>query len=251
LTKKNAYDILLKYINDELEQKNILLKTGLIVDASVTDSLRKPRGISVYDIEEDRHELDQEQTDQEQTDEDTMPDNKDDAPSKPKRKMQSHVDTEAAWIKKNGKLHYGFKKHVGTDTNGLVISVITTPANESDMNHIKDVVEKSAPNKDARVFADKGYSSADNRNYLKEHGYKSGIMHKAVRGTPLTERQKQFNKIVSKTRYKIERTFGGIKRWFASREARYVGIKKMHTQHVLESIAYNLYRTPGIIMSQL
>ncbi|MCE8173406.1 IS5/IS1182 family transposase, partial [Porphyromonas gingivalis] len=30
---------------------------------------------------------------------------------------------------------------------------------------------------------------------------------------------------------------------------RYRGLAKTHTQNILESIAFNLYRTPGIIMS--
>jgi len=242
MTEKGAYERLLKHINDELEKKRIVLKTGLIVDASITDTPRKPRGKAVYEITEDRNEID------ETTRKDGDSDDVTSVP--PQRKVQSHVDPDGAWIKKNGKLRYGFKKHVGTDNNGLVLSVITTPANESDIKHLAEVIEKSDLPKGARVRADKGYSSEENRKYLKEHGYKSGIMHKAKRGTPLNNQQKKFNKIVSKTRYKIERTFGGIKRWFASQYARYVGIKKMHTQHVLEAIAYNLYRSPGIIMSK-
>ena len=31
--------------------------------------------------------------------------------------------------------------------------------------------------------------------------------------------------------------------------ARYVGLSKTHAQHIMESIAYNLYRTPRIIVS--
>jgi len=29
---------------------------------------------------------------------------------------------------------------------------------------------------------------------------------------------------------------------------RYIGLTKTHTQHLLEAIAYNLYRAPGIII---
>jgi len=32
-------------------------------------------------------------------------------------------------------------------------------------------------------------------------------------------------------------------------KAKYVGIEKTHSQHVMEAIAYNLYRSPGIIIS--
>lgn len=60
---------------------------------------------------------------------------------------------------------------------------------------------------------------------------------------------KNFNKLIGKVRFKGERTFGGIRRWFNGRTARYRGIAKMHTQNLIEAICYNLYRSPGIIAS--
>ena len=66
---------------------------------------------------------------------------------------------------------------------------------------------------------------------------------------PLTKWENRFNKLVGQTRFKVERTFGGIKRWFNGGVARYRGIEKMHTQNLMEAICYNLYRSPGIIAS--
>lgn len=43
-------------INLQLEEKEILLKKGAIVDASITDSPRKPRGKKEYQVIEDRKE---------------------------------------------------------------------------------------------------------------------------------------------------------------------------------------------------
>jgi transposase, IS5 family len=62
---------------------------------------------------------------------------------------------------------------------------------------------------------------------------------------PLTRWAKGYNKLVGRDRYKIERVFGSIKRWFGGLTARYVGLVKTHGQHVLETMAYNLYRLPG------
>ncbi|WP_430812827.1 transposase [Carboxylicivirga sp. 1411-1] len=59
----------------------------------------------------------------------------------------------------------------------------------------------------------------------------------------------RFIKLISKDRYKVERTFGGMSRWFGAGIAKYVGLEKTHTQHVMEAIAYNSFRSPGIIMS--
>jgi IS5 family transposase len=237
LTRKNAYEKLMHNINLQLEQKGILLKKGAIVDASITDSPRKPRGKKEYEVVEDRKEPNAEQS----------------AEVLPKKilavKIQSHVDSEAAWIKKAGKLHYGYKKHVATDTQGLVTAIVTTSANESDIVHLTDVIEKAGLEKGSRVLADKGYSSKGNRSFLTTHTLKDAIMHKAVKNKPITNHQQKFNKIVSKTRFKIERTFGSMVCWFKAGVARYIGKAKTHTQHLMEAIAYNLYRSPGIVVS--
>ena len=240
MTQKNAYEKLMGHINDQLEKKGILLKKGAIIDASITDSPRKPRGKKEYEVVEDRKEVsDATGTGQQPATVDTVL----------VVTTQSHVDTEGAWIKKAGKLRFGYKKHIATDDQGLIRAVITTPANESDIVHLEDVVTKACVEKGSRVRADKGYSSESNRNYLKNNGLKDGIMYKAVRNKPLTGHQVKFNKIVSQTRFKVERTFGGISRWFKTGIARYVGKDKTHTQHLMEAMAYNLYRSPGIVVS--
>ncbi len=61
----------------------------------------------------------------------------------------------------------------------------------------------------------------------------------------------KLNKIVSKTRYKIECTFGGMVVWFGAGKTRYVGLAKTNSQHLIEAIAFNLYRSPKMIMQQL
>ena len=69
------------------------------------------------------------------------------------------------------------------------------------------------------------------------------------KGKPFTERQKLRNKLIGKTLFKVERTFGSIKRWFKSTDTLYNGIAKTHTQDLIEVIAHNLYRAPGIVAS--
>ena len=127
------------------------------------------------------------------------------------------------------------------------MAVVTTTANESDMHHITDVVDKAELKKGAKIKADKGYASSANRQALKAKGFKDNIMHKAAKNKPLTQWQIRFNQIISKTRYKVERTAGSIKRWFNAATARYIGLAKTHTQHLMEAIAYNLYRSPNIV----
>jgi len=84
----------------------------------------------------------------------------------------------------------------------MFTAIVTTAANESDMRHITDVVDKSKLKKGARVKADKGYASAANRQALKDRGFKDSIMHKATKDKPLTVWQSKFNQLICRTRYK-------------------------------------------------
>jgi transposase, IS5 family len=109
------------------------------------------------------------------------------------------------------------------------------------------VADKSKLKKGARVKANKGYASAGSRQSLKDNGFKDNIMHKAAKHKPLTVWQAKFNQVISRTRYKAERTTGSMKRWLRA-AARYIGLAKTHMQHLMEAIAYNLYRSPGIVV---
>ena len=205
--------------------------TGAIVDASVTPTLRKPRGKKEYEtVVEDRKEIE----------------TKESKKTKLIEKVKPNVDTEAAWIIKAGKLHYGYKQHTVTNQEGFVLGIHTTAANESDVKNLKTALDKVVLKSRTPVFADKGYVSAENNATLIDKKLKNRILSKALKNKPLNELEKQINKKISQTRYKIERTFGSIKRWFKAGIARYVGKAKMHSQHLIQAICYNLYRMPII-----
>lgn len=241
LTEKKAYDRLLRKINKQIEKRGVIVKTGkAMIDASLTDTPRIPRGKTTYEVAEDRKENDR---DKKEID-------KENNQTKFVRKQQPGVDSEARWLKKNGKLHYGYKKHFATDENGLIHGVHTTTANEHDSKGLKSLLKKVDKKYISEgVYTDKGYKVPDNDELLKEQKVKNRIQYKAYRNKPLTEWQKQFNRLISKSRYVVERTFGSIKIWFGAGRARYVGKAKTHSQHVIEAIAYNLKRAPGIIVS--
>ena len=56
LVEADLYDMVLNEINRQLEQQGVIVKRGAIVDASITDSPRRPRGRKEYEIVEDRDE---------------------------------------------------------------------------------------------------------------------------------------------------------------------------------------------------
>ena len=130
-----------------------------------------------------------------------------------------------------------------------MIGVHTTTASKNEISNLEEVLDSADLPKGIPLKADKGYQSKKNEELLKSRELKNHILKKAKKNKPLTKWEKRFNKLVGKTRFKVERTFGGIKRWFSGGTARYRGIEKMHTQNLMEAISYNLYRSPGIIMS--
>lgn len=229
MTKTNTFEKLFASINSQLERHNIIVKSGIIIDASVIDTPLRPKGKTNYKVTEDRVEKEVEV----------------------KKEYAKSVDTDGTWLKKRGKYHFGFKKHHVTDDEGLVLGVLTTTASKNEISNLEEVLETvnvELP-KDIPLKADKGYQSKKNVAILKERRLKNHILKKALKNKPLTKWEKRFNKLVGKTRFKVERTFGGIKLWFRGGVARYRGIEKMHTQNLMEAMCYNLYRSPGIIMS--
>ncbi len=229
LTKTKTFEKLFSSINAQLESHNIIVKTGIIVDASIVDTPLRPKGKTTHKVTQDRSEEEIEV----------------------KKDYANSVDKDGTWLKKRGIYHFGFKKHHVTDNEGLVVGVLTTTASKNEIANLEEVLETvnvSLPD-DIALKADKGYQSKKNAAILKKRKLKNHILKKAYKNKPLTHWEKKFNKLIGKTRFKVERTFGGIKRWFNGGLARYRGIEKMHTQNLMEAMCYNLYRSPGIIAS--
>lgn len=232
LTQTGTYEKLFKAINSQLESHGIIVKKGAIVDASVIDTPLRPKGKSKHKVSNDREE--------EKNEEET---------AKAVKEYADSVDKDGTWLKKRGKYHFGYKKHHVTDEEGLVLGVVTTTASLNEISNLEEVLDSADLPEGIALKADKGYQSKKNMEILKKKKLKNHILKKAKKGTPLTKREKKFNKLIGKTRFKVERTFGGIKLWFKGGTARYRGIEKMHTQNLMEAICYNLYRSPGIVAS--
>jgi IS5 family transposase len=229
LTKTKTFEKLFSSINAQLEAHNIIVKTGIIVDASVIDTPLRPKGKTNHKVTEDRTEEEIVVT----------------------KEYADSVDKQGTWLKKRGKYHFGFKKHHVTDNEGLVLGVLTTTASKNEIANLEEVLKtvNVALPKDIPLKADKGYQSKKNVELLKQRKLKNHILKKAYKNKPLTHWEKKFNKLIGKTRFKVERTFGGIKRWFNGGLARYRGMEKMHTQNLMEAMCYNLYRSPRILAS--
>ena len=141
LVEAGLYDMILDEINRKLKEKDIIVRHDAIVETSIIDTPRCPRGYREYEVMEDCNEEDGRETLQE---------------AMLKEVVKPNVDTEARWIKKMGKLHFGYKRHTVTDENGLVLAEETTAANESGIKHLETPLKKAGLPQGAPVYTDKG-----------------------------------------------------------------------------------------------
>jgi IS5 family transposase len=206
---------------------------GAIVDATLITSAARPRTEMIIQTDDEGKPLTFEDGSQ---------------PSVKVTEKQS-ADPDATWVKKGKKSHFGYRVYDVVDEEGYLLGSHTAPANQSEMNHFIPALEvaKIDADKAERVLADKGSASQAHRDYLKSKKIKCGIMHKAVRNKPLCPRQKRANKLISKTRYRVEQFFGTIKRTFDFRRASYMGTVKVNAQMLLKGMCANLLKAANKI----
>jgi len=221
LIEQNLDKKLFKEINYQLEKAGLKVEKAkaAILDATIIESASRPKRI--INIENDREEKGTEIT------------------------IEESKDPDARWLKKGKKSHFGYKVFAVVDEKGYYLNVLTESANEAEVNKL----EKSITGvKAKRVMADKGYTSASNRNFLKQNQYKDGIMYKAQKNKPLTKREKLLNKLISKKRYVVEQCFGTMKRKFEFERASYKTKRKVDAQFILKAICSNMLKAVNCLL---
>jgi len=144
-------------------------------------------------------------------------------------------DLESDWTVKNKKPVFGMKEHASVDVkSGLVLSSSVSRASEHDTNYFSYVVANSLQGKELppSVYADKGYCSEANRDFLNMNGIRDGIMRKDQINARLTENEIKRNKKISKVRYKIEQYFGITEKYHGAGKARFTSLVKEGWNHL-------------------
>lgn len=206
---------LFKEINSQLEHLGLKLEKakGAVVDATIIESSARPR--KTINIESDREES-----------------------GKP-LEIEESKDPNATWLKKGNKSYFGYKCFVATDSeDGFILAVHTESANEAEIDKLDKIIPEI---KAQRLYADKGYCSKNNRKLIQGK-FKDGIMHKAQKNKPLSDRQKLINKLISKKRFIVEQSFGTLKRIFSFTRASYMTKPKVNAQFRLKAICFNLLK---------
>ncbi|MFN3829007.1 MAG: IS5 family transposase [Tepidimonas ignava] len=152
------------------------------------------------------------------------------APSSTKNRQRQR-DPEMHQTKKGNQWHFGMKVHVGVDAEtGLVHSVVTTPANVSDVTQAHALLH----GQESDVFADAGYRGVDKRAEVQAqhpavhwHVAMMPSKRKALdKGTLLGAVLDALERTKARIRAKGEHAFGVLKCVFGYRRVKYRGLAK-------------------------
>ena len=156
-------------------------------------------------------------------------------------------DSDARWLKKGNRTYFGYKSFISvTQGDGYIQATHVTSANVSEMTEFRHFIHDI---QSQEIFTDKGYACAANEALLSELNKKSRIMKKAARNRPLTHWEKRFNKLISKTRFKVEQAFGTLKRRFLMTRFRYITAQKVNAEMAFKAIGFNVLKAANSIKS--
>lgn len=159
---------------------------------------------------------------------------------KDKPQKMAQKDTDADWKMKNGKSYYGYANHIVMDNKSkLITDFEVTKASVHDSQPAVDLIYRMAPNQE--LYADSAYHSEEIRTALNEKKINGQIIRKKKKGSERTEEDQSYNKIVSKTRARVEHVFADIKS-FGGDAVRAIGIRRAEIQIALSVITYNIRR---------
>ena len=173
----------------------------------------------------------------------------------PSTKNKDHArDPEMHQTKKGNEWHFGMKAHIGADADsGLVHSLHTTAANESDVAHTHEVLH----GEEAMVFLDAGYTGVDKRPEVvqaqAEGKIRSDIewnvakrrstITKMAEGT-LKTLTKALERVKAQIRSKVEHPFHVVKNLFHYKKVRYKGLAKNEAQ------LYSLFGLANLVIAK-
>lgn len=203
-------------ITSQIEQAGLVLKKGTLIDASlVPAAVNKPAP----------------------PEEDLPPD----ADGRPGSKLvRSPLDPDAAWTKKDGRRHFGYKAHVALDTGSRIVRrAMLTPANVNETSCADDLICGD----ERAVYADKAYDSKERSAALKARGIRNRIMRRwHWRWPPPSRWQQRRNALLVIRRAPIEPLFALLKAVYRFSRARYRGLVRNAGALQLAVTAMNIKR---------
>jgi IS5 family transposase len=208
LIKADLLDEIFTSILEQLDKRNLILRKGTLVDATLVQAARKK-------IKNKRA-------------------------GESAGTKESQKDYDASGTQKGGTYYYGYKGHIATDEGSNIIRRRRfTTASVHDSKEFNNLVcgdERS-------VFADKAYADNKVKRNMREKGIYYGIMDKGRRGRPkLSTKQKKTNTWKKKVRNAVERPFAHFKKHMGFRSVRYVNLQRNELHFTFLCMIHNIRR---------
>jgi IS5 family transposase len=223
-------------IGRQIDEKGLILRQGTMIDATFVEAqVKRPKKPKP---DEPAQKEGEEATKAEVAPPDaaTAEDVSSRAPSK---LVGSETDPDASWAKKGHQRYFGYKGHVAVDfVSGFIRKICLTTASVADTMMADELIMGD----EQAVYADKAYDTKARRARLKAAGIKDRIAHRPNKHHPLTHRQEQRNKGISRRRSGVERIFAIAKRLMGWRRVRYIGLARNAAHFDLICAAINLRR---------
>lgn len=220
ITKTGLVEELFGQFISFLEEKELILNEGQMIDASFTVAPRQ------RNTREENKKIKNGEGD----------DLWNDKPNKKK-----HKDIDARWTKKNGETFYGYKNHAKVDTKSKFINkYAVTDASVHDSQVLDDLLEEK--DKAQELHADSAYTGEEQDKTIAKYELKNKVHEKGYRNKPLTEKQKANNTKKSKVRARVEHVFGFMEQSMKGLVLKSVGIIRATGIIGLINLTYNLFR---------
>jgi len=220
LIRAKAIEKLFKLFDEYLENKGVIGKAGVMVDASFVDVPRQRNS----------------REDNKKIKEGGIPEDWKDNPHK-----LSHKDTDAQWVTKNKEKHYGYKNHAKVDVKSKIVrEYAVTDASVHDSQVVEPLLNEK--DKGRPFYADSAYVGPIIAGILEKFKMKNRIHEKGYRNKPLTEKQKSKNKRKSRIRVRVEHVFGFVENSMNGSTIRSIGKERAEGQIGLMNLVHNLAR---------
>lgn len=158
------------------------------------------------------------------------------APSSTKN-QEGKRDPEMRQTKKGNTWHFGMKLHVGTDTQGLVHSLVVTDAAQADIKQLPALLHGD----ERELYGDQAYWSESDRERFEAQKVRYRVNRRGHSRRPLTEQQKAVNRERSRVRARGEHPFHVVKRLWDFTKVRHRGLAKNRTRAYALFALSNLY----------
>jgi IS5 family transposase len=215
LSKSGAGKDIFEQFTVSIEEKGYITRKGSIVDASFIEAPKRKN------TKEQRETLKKGKIPEEWCDKEH-----------PQKLMQR--DTDAAWTKKGNEVHFGYKDTVKVDLESkLIVNYRVTPSSTNDAIAAKGIFGK----KDNIAYGDSAYPSLELPKSVENQ-----ISERAARNHPLTDEQRENNKLKAKKRCRVEHVFAGMVQMLGGTSVRCKNLRRAAFNISMLNLLYNMRR---------